>query len=89
VSYNWTAGSASTGPNQNGLPLAQIYGVKRGVWDMSASYTLESLPMKPQITLNVLNLGNSKSRSYFWHTNMVNDTYNPGRSITLGVRGTF
>ena len=89
VSYNWTAGAASTGPNQNGLPLAQIYGVKRGVWDMSASYTLESLPLKPQITLNVLNLTESKSRSYFWHTNMVNDTYEPGRSITLGVRGTF
>jgi TonB-dependent receptor len=89
VSYNWTDGYATTGPNQNNLPPAQIYGVKRGQWDLSSSYQLKGLPGKLQVTLDVLNITDNAQRSNFWHSNMVNDYYDPGRTIMLGLRGNF
>jgi hypothetical protein len=89
LSYNWTDGSAASGPNQNGLPVGQIFAVKRFQWDLSASYTFDALPLKPQITLNVLNITDQKLRTNFTYANAVNDYYNPGRSISLGVRGKF
>ena len=89
LSYSWRDTYAATGNNQNSIPLAQIFAVKRFQWDLSASYKWDDVALKPQITLNVLNITNENQRSNFWHANMVNDVYNPGRSITLGVRGTF
>jgi len=89
VSYNWTDGFASTGPNQQNLPPAQIYGVKRGQLDLSASYTMKSLPGNLQFTLDVLNITDEARRSNFWYPDMVNDYYDPGRTIMLGVRGRF
>jgi outer membrane receptor protein involved in Fe transport len=89
LSYNWKDGSASSGPGQNGLPIGQLIGAKRFQWDLSASYTLEALPLKPQITLNVLNITDEKLRTNFTYPNAVYEYYNPGRSISLGVRGKF
>jgi outer membrane receptor protein involved in Fe transport len=47
------------------------------------------VPSKPQITLNVSNLTNKAITSYFGLDNMVDKYYEPGRTITLGIRGTF
>jgi len=89
LSYSWRDSYAATGPNQNSIPVAQIIAVKRFQWDLAASYKFDEVALKPQITLNVLNLSNEKLRSNFWYSNAVNDVYNPGRTITLGIRGTF
>ncbi|MCW4455225.1 TonB-dependent receptor [Flavobacterium sp. MXW15] len=89
LSYSWAEGAIGTGPNQQGIPPAQIFGEDRGQLDLSASYTLSHLPTSPQITLNVLNLTGKERRSNFWHSNAVNDLYDPGRTIMLGIRGSF
>lgn len=89
ASYNHTDAIVGTGPNQQGIPYAQIIGESRGQWDLSASYTLENVWSKPQITLNVVNLTGETQRSNFWYSNAVNDIYDPGRTIMLGLRGSF
>jgi TonB-dependent receptor len=89
LSYNWQEGAAGSGTNQNSIPWAYYYGDDRGQLDLSASYTLENLWSKPQITLNVQNITNEPIVSYFGVDNAVNNYYDSGRTITLGVRGSF
>jgi len=89
LSYNWQEGAKGSSTNQNNIPFAYYYGADRGQMDLSASYTLANLPSKPQITLNVQNLTNKAITSYFGLSNMVDKYYEPGRTITLGIRGTF
>jgi len=89
LSYTWTEGAAGTGPNQQGIPFAQIYGEDRGQLDLSASYTLANIRSQPQLTFNVLNITGEERRSNFAFPNAVNDMYDPGRTITVGIRGTF
>ena len=89
LSYTWAEGAAGTGPNQQGIPFAQIYGEDRGQLDLSASYTLKNIRSQPQLTFNVLNLTGEERRSYFAFPNAVNDMYDPGRTVTVGIRGTF
>jgi TonB-dependent receptor len=89
LSYNWQEGAKGSSTNQNSIPFAYYYGADRGQLDLSASYTLARVPSKPQITLNVSNLTNKAITSYFGLDNMVDKYYEPGRTITLGIRGTF
>lgn len=89
LSYSWAEGAVGTGTNQQGIAPAYIYGEDRGQLDLSASYTLANLPSKPQITLNVLNLTGEERRSNFWYDNAVNDYYDPGTTVMVGIRGTF
>jgi TonB-dependent receptor len=89
LSYSWAEGAFGTGVNQQGIGPARLYGEDRGQLDLSAGYTLSSLPSKPQITLNVLNLTGETRRSNFWHDNQVNDYYDPGTTYMVGIRGTF
>jgi len=89
LSYTWADGAAGTGPNQNGIPYAQIIGEERGQLDLSASYTLSQFKSSPQITLNVINVTGEERRSNFFYSNAVNDVYDPGRTIMLGIRGSF
>lgn len=89
LSYNWQQGAAGSSTNQNGIPFAYYYGDDRGQLDLSASYTLANLPSKPQITLNVLNLTKEPITSFFGYNSMVDKYYLSGRTVTLGIRGTF
>jgi len=89
LSYTWSEGAVGTGPNQQGIPFAQIYGEDRGQLDLSASYTLKNIRSKPQLTFNVVNITGEKRRSYFAYPNAVNDMYDPGTTFTVGIRGTF
>ncbi|MFC3549872.1 TonB-dependent receptor [Lysobacter cavernae] len=89
LSYNWQEGAVGTGPNQQGIPFAQIYGEDRGQLDLSSSYTLHGIKSEPQIFFNVLNITGEERRSFFAYDNAVNDMYDPGTTYTIGVRGTF
>lgn len=89
LSYTWSEGAVGTGPNQQGIPFAQIYGEDRGQLDLSASYTLKGIRSEPQLTFNVLNITGEERRSYFAYPNAVNDMYDPGTTFTVGIRGTF
>jgi TonB-dependent receptor len=89
LSYTWSEGAVGSGPNQQGIPFAQIYGEDRGQLDLSASYTLKGVRSEPQLTFNVLNITGEERRSYFAYPNAVNDFYDPGTTFTVGLRGTF
>lgn len=91
LSYNWVEGSAqrALGNNEGGINYGQFFGEDRGQFDLSASYTLASLPSKPQVTFNVLNITNEQSRNYLSFPNVPGDIYEPGRTFLIGIRGTF
>ncbi|MBE8716491.1 TonB-dependent receptor [Cellvibrio polysaccharolyticus] len=89
LSYTWNDKQTISGPNQNSVPDAELKTDARGQWDLSASYSLESLPTSPQITLNVINLTGESSRNTFQHDNATYEYYDPGFSVMLGLRGKF
>ncbi|HYG07127.1 MAG TPA: TonB-dependent receptor [Stenotrophomonas sp.] len=89
VSYTWNDDMIISGANQNGIPYARLNADARGQLDLSASYTLASLPSQPQITLNVTNITDEPLRTTFAWPNATYDLYYPGRTIMLGIRGTF
>jgi hypothetical protein len=43
----------------------------------------------PQRTVDVINVSNAKQRSYFQFNNATFTQYNPGRTVIVGLRGTF
>jgi outer membrane receptor protein involved in Fe transport len=61
----------------------------RGQLDLSASYTLSWIKSEPQITLNVTNITDEQQRMTYQYPNATYELYNPGRTIMLGIRGTF
>jgi TonB-dependent receptor len=91
LSYNWVEGSPqrALGNNEGGLNYGQYFGEDRGQFDLSASYTLASLPSKPQVTFNVLNITNEETRNYITYPNVPGEIYQPGRTFLIGLRGTF
>jgi TonB-dependent receptor len=89
LSYVWNDDQVSSGLNQNGIPNAALMTDARGQWDLSASYSFDSLPTKPQVTLNLINITNEPQRQTFQYDNAAFTYYKSGYSILLGVRGTF
>jgi TonB-dependent receptor len=89
LSYNWAEGSIQSAPSTSSIRGAQEYGKDRGQLDLSASYTLANLPSKPQLTLSVSNLQNKHQVRYFGYDNVGYSDYESGRTVTVGVRGTF
>ncbi|WP_028916825.1 TonB-dependent receptor [Pseudoxanthomonas sp. J35] len=87
LSYNWAEG-APINVGRSSLPWVESFFEDRGQLDLSASYTLANLPTSPQITLSATNLQNKPLVAYFGE-NMGRTYYEPGRTITLGIRGTF
>lgn len=89
LSYNWAQGSIQSAPSTSSILGAQEYGKDRGQLDLSASYTLKNLPTSPQVTLSVSNLQNKPMARYFGYDNVGYSYYDPGRTITFGIRGSF
>lgn len=89
LSYTWNQAMVISGSNQNGIPYASLNADARGQLDLSASYALKSLPTTPQITLNITNITNEPLRTTYAWPNATFDLYEPGRTVTLGIRGTF
>ncbi|MGH8145264.1 MAG: TonB-dependent receptor [Rhodanobacteraceae bacterium] len=89
LSYTWNSKQIASGANQNGIPFARLMNAAYKELDLSASYTLAWIPSKPQITLDALNLTGSSLRTYFQYTNATYQVYHPGRTIMLGIHGTF
>jgi len=87
-----TKGSQQTNPNQNSIPLAAIFSDNYREYDFSSIFDLDKIlgiKNAPEITFDVVNLTNSKLRSYFQFSNATFTEYRPGRQFLIGVRGTF
>lgn len=89
LAYTWTDNMISSGSDQNGISFARLKTDSRGQLDLSASYRLSMIKSAPQITLDVTNLNNQPMRTVFQYSNATYEYWNPGRTITLGVRGSF
>ena len=89
LSYVWNDAQISSGPNQNGIPFAELGTDARGQWDLSASYQFEHLPTQPRVTLDVINITEEPQRSTFAWDNAAFSFYQPGRQVMLGIRGKF
>ena len=90
LSYNHSDGFPTSGLNENGVTYARRYFYEKNQMDLSASYTFRSLPTQPQLTLNIQNLTREQSRGqYFAFENAPYEYYEPGRTVMLGVRGSW
>ncbi len=89
ATYVWNDKQISSGPNQNGIALAQIYTDARGQLDLSASYKFDDVYGKPSISLNVSNVTNTPMRSYFQYESATYNYFKTGYYATLGVSAHF
>ena len=84
----------ASGTNQEGITGARFWTDATDQLDLSASYTFESLPSSPQITLNVINITGETIRQTWGNdsqafSNAARAFYDPGYAVILGLRGTF
>jgi hypothetical protein len=94
VSVTSSKGSQLTGPGgQNGITNAELFSDDYTQYDLSASYNFAEVfntkGWVPQLTLDVINLSNAEQRSYFQFSNATFTQYNAGRTVILGLRGSF
>ena len=93
VSTTSTKGSQSTGPGgQNGITAAELYSDDYTQYDFSSSFDLGDWfghTWVPQLTVDVINLTNAEQRSYFQFSNATFTQYDPGRTVIVGLRGSF
>jgi hypothetical protein len=61
-------------------------------WDFSSSFKLGQIfgyQHLPELTFDVVNITKEKQRSFFQFENAAFTEYKPGRTIMIGLRGTF
>jgi outer membrane receptor for ferrienterochelin and colicin len=92
LSGTFTKGSQTDVTNQNGIADAALFGDDYKQWDFSSSLDLSKLfnfQTDIQATVDVINIFESKQRSYFQFEDATFTQYNPGRQYIVGVRGRF
>jgi TonB-dependent receptor len=92
LSTTWAEGSQSSGANQNGITAAALFSDDYQQWDFSSSLDLSRVfgsSHLPTLTFDVVNLFEAVQRSYFQFSNATFTSYNPGRTVMIGVRGRF
>ena len=78
--------------NQNGITNAALFADDYQQWDFSSSLDLSTVfgsRHLPQLTFDVVNIFKAKQRSYFQFENAAFTSYNPGRTVMIGLRGRF
>jgi len=92
LSHSYQQGSQGASVNQNGIPLAALYGRDYKQADLSTSVDLEKVFDRegwPTVTFDVVNLNRAKRETYFQFANAQFNSFEPGRTFQLGVRGKF
>ncbi|KRA81289.1 TonB-dependent receptor [Altererythrobacter sp. Root672] len=92
LTYTRNDGSQGSGLNQNGIPQAAIFGRGYSQLDFSGSLDLGYVfdnERLPTLVLNATNLTEQAQGSYFQFPNAIFNQYNPGRTVLVGIRGTF
>lgn len=94
LSTVYNAGSVQSTLNQNGIPLAAIYSDDYQEWDFSSYLDLAKVldmtwTRKLQLTFDVTNIFDEHLRQYFEFNDAPYTDYDPGRTISVGVRGQF
>jgi len=92
ISTTWNEGSQSSNPNQNGITQAALFTNDYQQWDFSSSFDLGEIfdtPNLPELTFDVVNIFEAEQRSYFQFENAAFTLYQPGRTVLIGLRGSF
>ncbi len=94
LSYVYNDKQIASGTNQEGLAGNRVWTDEYDQLDLSASWTFEGLPSRPQLTLNVINITGETQRQTWGndsiqYENAARTFYDPGFAVLLGVRGTF
>jgi len=93
ISMTTAKGSQLTGPGgQNGITAAELFSEDYTQFDFSSSFDLGDWfghTWVPQLTVDVINLTNEEQRSYFQFNNATFTQYDPGRTVIVGLRGSF
>ena len=92
LSTTWAEGSQSSLANQNGITNAALFADDYQQWDFSSSLDLSTIfgsAHLPQLTFDVVNIFKAEQRSYFQFQNAAFTSYQPGRTVLIGLRGRF
>ena len=92
ISQVYNKGFQTANVNQNGIPLAGLFADSYRQYDFSSLADLSKLfgwKSQVQLTADATNLFGAKLRQYFQFQNATFTQYDPGRTITLGVRARF
>ncbi len=87
----YKANPAATAP-QNGITLAGLFNDNYQQWDFSSVFDLHKMfgwHVPVELTFDVVNITKAQQRQYFQFENAAFTDYNGGRTIMLGLRGTF
>jgi TonB-dependent receptor len=95
VSMTRQLGSQGSGPNSNQSQItgAELWGVDYKQIDFSSSFDLSEMfgwsEFTPQLTIEGINLTEEKRRTNFQFTNALFSEFDSGRTIMVGLRGSF
>lgn len=95
VSVTHSQGSQGSGPNSNqsGVIGAELFGDDYTQYDFSSSFDFTELfgapDLVPQLTIDVVNIGEAARRSYQQFSNAPFSYFESGRVVMVGLRGRF
>jgi TonB-dependent receptor len=95
VSMNKALGSQGSGPNSNQQQItgAELWGTDYKQIDFAASFDLSKIfgwnEFVPQLIVEGINITEEKRRTNFQFTNAMFTEFDSGRTIMVGLRGTF
>jgi TonB-dependent receptor len=92
LTYTFNEGSQNVLPGENSLPAAAYYGRDYGQLDFSGNIDLGKIlgnTYLPTVVVNVINITKTAQSSYFQFENATFNSYNPGRTLLVGIRGRF
>jgi TonB-dependent receptor len=95
VSVTHSQGSQASGPNSNQSSVigAELFGDDYTQYDFSSSFDFSEMfgwsEMIPQLTIDVVNIGDESRRSYQQFSNSTFSYFESGRVVMVGLRGRF
>jgi TonB-dependent receptor len=93
VSYAEGSQTSQPGSNEQGVLGAALFGDEYTQWDFSSSFDLSEMfgisSWVPQLTVDVININEEERRSYSQFSNATFNLFDSGRTILVGLRGTF
>ena len=93
VTFNEGSQISQPGSNEQGVLGAALFGDDYTQWDFSSSFDFSEMfgisSWVPQLTIDVININDEERRTYSQFTNATYNWFESGRSVLVGLRGTF
>jgi TonB-dependent receptor len=93
VTFNEGSQISQPGSNEQGVLGAALFGDDYTQWDFSSSFDFSEMfgisSWVPQLTIDVININDEERRTYSQFTNATYNWFESGRTVMVGLRGTF